>query len=110
MSDGEFITLWITGVAIIGVAILVAASLLLAVLLAARSILRHGAQALEAADRIAADTQVIWALADTNRVAAGILATTERIEENGAVIATALEETESGPVSVLSSARLRHAD
>ncbi len=109
MTDTEFFGLWLVGVGMVAVVILLAAILLLGVLYVARSILRHGAQALEAAERIAADTQVIWALADTNRVAAEILATAEHIEDNGAVIATALEETQSGPV-VIGSVRPAHAD
>ena len=109
MTDGEFITIWLVAVALAAVVVLIAAGLLLAVLLTARSLLRHGAQALEAAEHIAADTQVIWALDDTNRVAADILATAESIEGNGGAIATALRETEAAPVSVVPAGGSQHA-
>lgn len=109
MTDGEFITAWLVVVALAGVVVLIAAGLLLAILVTARSILGHGAEALEAAEHIAADTQVIWALADTNQVAAQILATAEQIEANGAVIAEALRQTEAGPISVLPSGRSQDA-
>lgn len=95
MTDGEFISLWLIGLVVAALVVLVAAALLVAVLLAARSILRHGAEALAAAEHIAADTHVIWALADTNRVAAEILATVESIETNGAAVAGALRDTEA---------------
>ncbi len=109
MTDSEFITAWLVVVALVAVVILIAAGLLLAILLTARSILGHGAEALEAAEHIAADTQVIWALADTNAVAGEILATAEQIEANGAAIASALRETEAGPVSVLTAKRAMDA-
>jgi len=100
MTDAEFTTLWLIGVAVVAVAVLLAAVLLLAILLTARSILGHGAQALEAAEHIAADTKVIWALADTCKVAGDILATAESIEENGGAIAATLRSTEAQPVSL----------
>ncbi len=101
MTDAELTTAWLIGVAVAGVVVLLAAALLLMVLSAARSILRHGAEALAAAEEIQRGTSVIWALSDTNRIAGEILATAERIEENGGVIAEALAETESRPVSVV---------
>ena len=101
MTDTELTTAWLIGLGVTAVVVLLAAVLLLRVLQAARSILGHGAEALAAAEEIARDTQVIWALAETNRVAGQILETAERIEENGGVIATALRETEAGPVSVV---------
>lgn len=110
MTDSEFITAWLAVVAVVAVVILIAAGLLLAILLTARSILGHGAEALEAAEHIASDTQVIWALADTNQVAGEILATTERIEANGAVIATALRDTEAAPVVAGSAGRTNDAE
>lgn len=101
MTDTELTTAWLIGLAVAAAVVLLAAVLLLLVLQTARSILGHGAEALAAAEEIARDTQVIWALADTNRVAGEILETAERIEENGGVIAAALRETEALPVSVV---------
>lgn len=110
MTDGEFLTAWLLVIAVVALVILIAAGLLMTILLTARSILGHGAEALDAAEHIAADTQVIWALSDTNRVAGEILATAEQIEANGAAIATALRETEAGPVSVLTAGRADDAE
>lgn len=100
MSDAEFTGYWLIGVAVVAIVVVVAAVLLLAILMTARSILGHGAQALAAAEHIAADTKVIWALADTNRVAADILATAESIEQNGGAVAVALRASEAAPASL----------
>lgn len=100
MTSAELTTGWLIGLGVAVVVVLLAAILLLIVLVTARSILKHGAEALSAADDIARDTQVIWALADTNRVAEEILATAAQIEDNGGAIAAALRETEAQPVSV----------
>lgn len=99
MTDAEFTTIWLIGLGVGALVVLIAAALLIGVLVTARSILGHGAEALAAAEHIAADTQVIWALADTNEVAGQILATAESIEQNGAAIAAALKETEAQPAS-----------
>jgi hypothetical protein len=86
---------WSLGVA--AVVVLLAAALLIAILLVAKSILSHAGQALEAAESIAADTKIIWALDDTNRIAGEILATTESIESHGGAIAGALHEPQGIP-------------
>jgi len=90
-------TIWAIWLAVAVVVILIAAALLIAILLVARSLVAHGLQALAAADAIAKDTQVIWALSTTNEVAAEILATTESIEAHGGRIAGALHETQAVP-------------
>ncbi len=101
MTDALLLAAWLIGLGVAAVVVLLAAALLLMILFTARSILGHGAEALAAAEDIARDTQVIWALADTNEVAAAILATAEEIEQNGGAIAAALRETEAQPVSVI---------
>ncbi len=90
-------TVWTICLVIAVVVILIAAALLIAILLVARSLVAHGLQALAAADAIAEDTRVIWALADTNAVAGEILATVESIEAHGGRIAGALHETQAVP-------------
>jgi len=89
--------IWAIWLAIAVVVILIAAVLLIAILLVARRLVAHGLQALAAADAIAKDTRVIWALADTNAVAAEILSTTESIEAHGGRIAAALHEPQTIP-------------
>ena len=90
-------TVWTICLVVAVVVILIAAALLIASLLVARSLVAHGLQALAAAEAIAEDTKVIWALADTNVVAGEILATAESIETHGGRIAGALHETQAVP-------------
>ncbi len=90
-------TVWAICLAIAVVVILIAAALLIAILLVARNLVAHGLQVLAAAEAIAEDTKVIWALADTNVVAGEILATAESIEAHGGRIAGALHETSAIP-------------
>lgn len=90
-------TVWAICLAVAVVVILIAAALLIAILLVARSIAAHGLQALAAAEAIAEDTKVIWALSTTNEVAGEILATVESIEAHGGRIAGALHEAQTVP-------------
>lgn len=90
MTDAELFTVFAWGLGIAVVLIAVAAALLVGVWLAARSILAHAAEALEAAEQIASDTQVIWQLDDTNRIAGEILMGAESIESHGAQIVSAV--------------------
>lgn len=90
MTDAELVTVFAVGLGIAAVLIVVAAGLLIAVLLAARAILGHAAEALEAAGQIADDVQVIWQLDTTNRVAGEILMGAESIEAHGAQIVGAV--------------------
>ncbi|MCV0403717.1 MAG: hypothetical protein K5924_08395 [Chloroflexi bacterium] len=92
MTDSELFGLFYVGLGIAAVLVLVAAGLLIAVWMVARSILGHAAEALEAAEKIAADTQIIWELEETNRVAGEILMGAESIEEHGAQIVKAVSE------------------
>ncbi|MGI8829481.1 MAG: hypothetical protein ACR2I5_06895 [Candidatus Limnocylindria bacterium] len=90
MTDADLFTAFAIGLAIAAVLTLVAAGLLIAVLFAARAILGHAAEALEAAQKIAADTEVIWQLDETNRIAGEILMGAESIEAHGAQIVGAV--------------------
>jgi flagellar biosynthesis/type III secretory pathway M-ring protein FliF/YscJ len=98
MPDAELYIIWYWSLAVAGVVVLLAAALLIAILLVARRILRNARQALEAAEAIAEETQVIWALEETNRTAEEILASAQSIEERGGRIAGTLhgERTTSG--------------
>lgn len=90
MSDSQLYSTWILGLVIGAVVVILAAALLIAIIVVARRILTHAGLALEAAESIAKDTEVIWELADTNEVATDILAVAESIEGRGANIAGAL--------------------
>lgn len=90
MTDAELFTVFAWGLGIAAVLVGVAAALLAAVWFFARAILRHAAEALEAAEHIAADTQAIWQLAETNRIAGEILMGAESIESHGAQIVEAV--------------------
>lgn len=90
-------TVWTICLVVAVVVILLAAALLIAILLVARSLVAHGLQALAAADAIAEDTKIIWALSTTNEVAGEILATAESIEAHGGRIAGALHEAQAIP-------------
>ena len=97
MTNSELYTTFYWSLALGFVVVLLAAALLIAILLVAKSILTHAGQALEAAESIAADTQIIWALDDTNRIAGEILATTASIESHGGAIVEALHEPQGIP-------------
>lgn len=90
MSDSELFSLFAWGLGIAVALVAVAAALLVGIWLAARAILGHAAEALGAAELIAADTQVIWQLDETNRVAGEILMGAESIESHGAQIVDAV--------------------
>ncbi len=90
VSDAKLYTVWGIMLAVAAVVVLVVAALLLLILATARSIERHAARSLAAAERIARQTQPIWALDETNRVATDILVATQSIERHGAEIADTL--------------------
>ncbi len=90
MPDAELYTIWYWSLAVAGVVVLIAAALLIAILLVARRILNHARQALEAAEAIAEETQVVWELEETNRTAEEILEAAKSIEERGGHIAATL--------------------
>ncbi|GAC1401799.1 MAG: hypothetical protein NVSMB52_15620 [Chloroflexota bacterium] len=96
MSNSHLYTVFGISLGIATVVVLLAAILLIAILLTARSILKHGAQALQVAESIANDTRVIWALAETNRLADEILATTESIGSRGGRIVEGLHASHTG--------------
>lgn len=96
MSNSHLFTIWGISLVIAAVVVLLAALLLIGILLVARSILKHGAEGLGSLEKTAADTRVIWALAETNRLAEEILAVTESIGSRGVRIAEGLHAQDSG--------------
>ncbi len=91
MTDAQLYAVWGWSLVVAAVVVVLAAILLIAILLVARRILAHGGQALEAAEAIAEDTEIIWKLDDTNRLAEEVLEAAESIEERGGRIAGTLQ-------------------
>jgi len=83
MSDNQLYTVWGISLVVATVVILLAAALLIAILLVARRILSHGTEGLDALGHIADDTRIIWALAETTRLAEEILGVIESIGSRG---------------------------
>ncbi len=79
MTDQVLFFYWYIGLAIAAVVVVIAAVLLLTILVTARSIDRGAKAALEMVKQIRANTQVIWALDDTNQVARQLLGGAESI-------------------------------
>ncbi len=94
MSDQQLLTYWYIGVALFAVVILIAAVLLIAVLSAAKSIERGAAAGLGMVKQIRENTQVIWALQDTNKVAAQLLSGAQAILNDAGQIAQALHDAD----------------
>lgn len=95
MSDGDLYTIWGISLAITAVVIVLAVVLLVIIWRTAAAILDEAGKALEAAEHIASDTEVIWHLDTTNAVAGEILETATSIEERGGRIAAALHHDAS---------------
>ena len=91
MTDAQLYTIWTWSLVVAAVVVVLAAILLIAILLVARRILAHGGQALAAAEAIADDTNIIWKLDDTNRLAEEVLEAAESIEGRGGHIAGTLQ-------------------
>ncbi len=95
MTDAELWAAWRMWMGVAAVVILIAAALLITIWLTARRILLDAVRALNAAEKIRAQTQPIWALQDTNEIAEGILETVQAIETKGGALAGALAKTEA---------------
>jgi hypothetical protein len=92
VTDQQFLNLWYLYLAVAGVVVVIAAALLIAILLAAKGIERSAEVALERVKQIRENTQVLWALQDTNKVAAQLQVGAESILGHAGQIAQALHE------------------
>lgn len=92
MADAQLYEVWGWSLVVATVVVLLAAALLIAIVLVARRILGHAREAHEAVERIADDTQAIWGLGETNRLAGEVLETAQNIEERGGHIAGVLRD------------------
>ncbi|MEO5894356.1 MAG: hypothetical protein ABIS06_01500 [Vicinamibacterales bacterium] len=95
MTDAELWASWRIWMGLATVVILIAASLLIIIWLTARRILFDAVRALTAVEAIRAQTQPIWAIADTNHIAEDILETVQAIEAKGGALAGALQGKEA---------------
>lgn len=94
MTDQDLFFYWYIGLAIAAVVVVIAAVLLLTILFTARSIDRGAKAALEMVRQIRDNTQVIWALDDTNNVARQLRGGAESILAHAGDIAQALHEAD----------------
>jgi len=79
MTDQVLFFYWYIGLIIAAVVVVIAAALLLTIWVTARSIDRGAKAALDMVQQIRENTQVIWALEDTNQVARQLLGGAESI-------------------------------
>jgi hypothetical protein len=94
MSDTDLLNAWYIGLGITALVVVIAAVLLLAVLSAARSIARGATAGLGLVKQIRENTQVIWALQDTNDVARQLSAGADSILAHAGAIAQALHDAD----------------
>ncbi len=94
MSDQLLFNYWTIGLVVAAVIVLIAAALLLAILATARSIERNAGAALGLVKQIRENTQVIWALQDTNEVARQLSDGASSILANAYSIAQALHDAD----------------
>jgi hypothetical protein len=92
MTDAQLLNVWLIGLVIAALVVVIAAVLLLAVLSAAKSIERGAGAALGMVKQIRENTQVIWALQDTNQVAIKLIGGASAILKDAGEIAQALHD------------------
>lgn len=95
MENTDLYNEWLIGLAIAGAIVIIAAILLILIWLAAKRILKLAQSALDLVIAIKNNTNSIWELEKTNEVAGDIQTETQKIEAHAALVAEALEETNS---------------
>ncbi len=96
IADADLQTYWLLGVVLAAVVVVIVVVLLVAILLGARRILAAALRALAAVQSIRRNTDPLWDLTTTNKVAGELLAGALSIKRHAEVIAGALEATEHG--------------
>jgi len=86
---------WYIGLAIAVVIIIIAAILLIMIWVAAKRILKLANAALGLVVQIKENTNSIWELQDTNKVAVSILNEAKKIRDHAGLVAGSLEEVEA---------------
>lgn len=95
MNDPALYNAWFLALGAAVVVVVIAAALLLAVFFTARSIEERAAAALELVKEIRENTQVIWALQETNQTAAQLQAGAEAILHNAGRIVRGLHDADA---------------
>lgn len=91
MENEALFNEWLIGLGLVSLIVVIAAVLLILVFLAAKRILRLAGAALEIVTQIKNNTQSIWELETTNKVAVDIQNEAEAIEAHATLVAEALE-------------------
>lgn len=94
MTDELLLNYWYIGLAVTAVVVVIAAALLLTILYVARSIERGAKVALQHVTQVRENTQVLWALQDTNRVAEQLHGGARSILSHAGEIAQALHDAD----------------
>ena len=92
MENTELFNEWIIGLIIVGAVVVIAAVLLILVWTSAKRILNLAQVALAVVKEIKSNTDSIWALKTTNKVAVGIQKEAKAIKDNATLVAEALQE------------------
>ena len=95
MDNSELYNQWYFWLAIAAALVVVAALLLIAVWMAARRILKLAGAALGIVMQIKENTNSIWGLEQTNKIATDILNDAETIEQHAGMVAVALHEVKT---------------
>jgi hypothetical protein len=93
--EEELYNQWYIGLAIAVVIIVIAAILLIMIWMAAKRILKLANAALDLVIQIKENTNSIWELQDTNKVAVSILNEAKNIRDHAGLVAGSLEEVET---------------
>ncbi len=92
MENTELFNEWIIGLIIVGAVVVIAAVLLILVWTSAKRILNLAQVALAVVKEIKSNTDSIWALETTNKVAVGIQKEARAIKDHATLVAEALQE------------------
>lgn len=95
MNNASLYSVWYLALGIAAIVVVVAAVLLLLVIQAARRIERLATLALQVAAEIKANTDAIWNLQETNRVAAQLRDGAKTIEAHAAGVVEVLHQHET---------------
>lgn len=96
IADADLQTYWTIGAVLVALVVVIVVVLLVAILLGARRVLAAAVRCLHAVQAIRQNTDPLWDLTATNRVAGDLLAGAGAIKQHADAIASALEATEHG--------------
>ncbi len=94
MTDQQLFNAWVVGLIVAAVVVVIAAVLLLSVWMAARHIKQTALAALDKVKQVQTNTQIVWALQDTNKLVAQLYSGAQSILTHAGAIAQALHEAD----------------